>query len=175
MTTNLIGARVRGTIHDTDGVAHQFEGELAALEAQSSPPHGPGQPRQWGCLVRVDPGGDAPAIVHPLNAVELEFLPDPADDFANPDDVWHSLAAEQRRSNGLDEECARLTLANKALDETVAALTAEIEKLRAASADVKKLEVALAAGADERETLSEEIENLREKLRAATMSKPKKT
>jgi hypothetical protein len=135
--TNLIGARVRGTIHDNDGVAHRFEGELAALETHSSPPHGPGQPRQWGCLVRLKPGDGAPAVVHPFNVVDLEFLPDP-DAVADSDAIWHSLAKEQKRTNALDEECARLTLANKALDETVAALTAEIEKLRADAASKTK-------------------------------------
>jgi hypothetical protein len=115
--TNLIGARVCITTHDTDGVAHRIEGELVALEAQSSPPQGPGQPRHWGCLVRMQAADSSPALVHPFNVVDLEFLPDPELDELL---AAAAAAATQKRAHDLDNECARLTVVVKKAESALA-------------------------------------------------------
>lgn len=118
----LVGARVRITQHDTDGVAYSAEGEIVALAAMPGPALTPKEPKPWDCLIKID----GVASVIPYNVVDLEILDAPeVDEQASESDA---LREAYDKITALDDENAALTAANAQLGKQVLALEAASTK-----------------------------------------------
>lgn len=119
--TNLIGERVRFTLHAPDGTAHTVDGELAALASGPGVALTPHEPAPWACLVRIDEG----RVVVPYNACELTFLPATGDAavFAS------AVDALQASIDALDDENATLTAALAGARKQIETLNAAVATL----------------------------------------------
>lgn len=120
------GPHVKAKIHDTDGTAHVVEGRLAWVAAHASQPLGPGQDKQWDCLVAVPT--DTGAAVFPFNICDLEFVPPGAAEDAGA----RSLDEARAKIHDLDDEAARLTVELNNARAEIVRQTDEINSLREA-------------------------------------------
>jgi hypothetical protein len=116
----LVGARVRITQHDTDGVAYSADGVIEALAAMPGQAMTPKEPKPWDCLIRID----GVSSVIPYNVVDLEILDD--ENLSSPLDMV--IAGMRTRLVELDDENAALTAANAQLGKQILALEAAATK-----------------------------------------------
>lgn len=116
----LVGARVRVTQHDTEGVSYSADGEIMALAAMPGQALNPKEPKPWDCLIRID----GTTVVLPYNVVDLEILEE--DESIPLDDAI--IDGMRARITELDDENAALTAANAQLGKQILALEAAATK-----------------------------------------------